>query len=247
MAIITIKQLLEAGVHFGHHTRRWNPKMAEYIFTERNGIYIIDLQKTVKKFEEAYMFVRDLSAEGGSLLFVGTKKQAADAIKEEATRCGQYYVNVRWPGGMLTNFKTIKKSIARLKSLEKMKEDGTFDLLPKKEVAKLIKEMTDLEKNLGGIKSMDRLPSAVFIVDPRKEHIAVLEAKKLGIPVVAIVDTNCDPDDADYIIPGNDDAIRAIKLISSVLADAMIEGKQGEQFEEGSEAAAEEKAETENA
>ncbi|MCQ2425310.1 MAG: 30S ribosomal protein S2 [Lachnospiraceae bacterium] len=246
MAIITIKQLLEAGVHFGHQTRKWNPKMAEYIFTERNGIYIIDLQKTVKKFEEAYMFVRDLSAEGGSLLFVGTKKQAADAIKEEATRCGQYYVNVRWPGGMLTNFKTIKKSIARLKSLEKMKEDGTFDLLPKKEVAKLIKEMEDLEKNLGGIKSMDRLPSAVFIVDPRKEHIAVLEAKKLGIPVVAIVDTNCDPDDADYVIPGNDDAIRAIKLISSVLADAMIEGKQGEQFEEGSEAAAD-KAEEENA
>ena len=246
MSVLSIKQLLEAGVHFGHHTRRWNPKMAEYIFTERNGIYIIDLQKTVKKFDEAYMAVRELSANGGSMLFIGTKKQAADAIKEEATRCGQYYVNVRWPGGMLTNFKTIKKSIARLKSLEKMKEDGTFDLLPKKEVAKLIKEMEDLEKNLGGIKSMDRLPSAVFIVDPRKEHIAVLEAKKLGIPVVAIVDTNCDPDDADYVIPGNDDAIRAIKLISSVLADAMIEGKQGEQFEEGSEAAAD-KAEEENA
>ena len=238
MSVITIKQLLEAGVHFGHHTRRWNPKMAEYIFTERNGIYIIDLQKTVKKFDEAYMFVRDLSAENGTMLFVGTKKQAADAIKEEAERCGMYYVNERWPGGMLTNYKTIKKSIARLNNLEKMKEDGTFDLLPKKEVAKLIKEMTDLEKNYGGIKSMDTLPSAVFIVDPRKEHNAVLEAKKLGIPVVAIVDTNCDPDDADYIIPGNDDAIRAIKLISSVIADAIIEGKQGEQ--NAPEAAAEE-------
>ena len=229
MAIVTIKQLLEAGVHFGHHTKRWNPKMAEYIFTERNGIYIIDLQKTVKKFEEAYLFVRQLSEAGGSLLFVGTKKQAADAIKEEATRAGQFYVNERWPGGMLTNFKTIKKSIARLNDLTKKKEDGTFDLLPKKEVAKLLKEMADLEKNYGGIKNMAKLPSAVFIVDPRKEHNAVLEAKKLGIPVVAIVDTNCNPDDADYIIPGNDDAIRAIKLISSVMADAMIEGKQGEQ------------------
>ena len=229
MSVITIKQLLEAGVHFGHHTRRWNPKMAEYIFTERNGIYIIDLQKTVKKFDEAYMFVRDLSAEHGTMLFVGTKKQAADAIKEEAERCGMYYVNERWPGGMLTNYKTIKKSIARLNNLEKMKEDGTFDLHPKKEVAKLIKEMGDLERNYGGIKTMNGLPSAVFIVDPKKEHNAVLEAKKLGIPVVAIVDTNCDPDDADYIIPGNDDAIRAIKLISSVIADAIIEGKQGEQ------------------
>ena len=235
MSVITIKQLLEAGVHFGHHTRRWNPKMAPYIFTERNGIYIIDLQKTVKKFEEAYMFVRDLSVEKGTLLFVGTKKQAADAIKEEAERCGQYYVNMRWPGGMLTNFKTIKKSIARLKSLEKMAEDGTFDLLPKKEVAALIKEKNDLEKSYGGIKTMETLPSAVFIVDPRKERNAVLEAKKLGIPVVAIVDTNCDPDDADYIIPGNDDAIRAIKLISSVLADAIIEGKQGEDAVEASE------------
>ena len=213
MSVVTIKQLLEAGVHFGHHTRRWNPKMAEYIFTERNGIYIIDLQKTVKKFDEAYMFVRDLAAEKGTVLFVGTKKQAADAIKEEAERCGMYYVNERWPGGMLTNFKTIKKSINRLLSLEKMQEDGTFDLLPKKEVASLIKEMNDLERNYGGIKTMDRLPDAVFIVDPRKEHIAVLEAKKLGIPVIAIVDTNCDPDDADYIFPGNDDAIRAIKLI----------------------------------
>ena len=238
MSVITIKQLLEAGVHFGHHTRRWNPKMAEYIFTERNGIYIIDLQKTVKKFEEAYMFVRDLSAENGTMLFIGTKKQAADAIKEEAERCGMYYVNERWPGGMLTNYKTIKKSIARLHNLEKMKEDGTFDLLPKKEVAKLIKEMGDLERNYGGIKNMPGLPSAVFIVDPKKEKNAVLEAKKLGIPVVAIVDTNCDPDDADYIIPGNDDAIRAIKLIASVLADAVIEGKQGEQNAPAAEEAA---------
>ena len=239
MSVITIKQLLEAGVHFGHHTRRWNPKMAEYIFTERNGIYIIDLQKTVKKFEEAYMFVRDLSAQGGNILFVGTKKQAADAIKEEAIRCGQYYVNVRWPGGMLTNFKTIKKSIAKLNSLEKMQEDGTFDLLTKKEAASKQKEIFDFEKSLGGIKTMEQLPDAIFIVDPRKEHIAVLEAKKLGIPVIAIVDTNCDPDDADYIIPGNDDAIRAIKLISSVIADAVIEGKQGEQLTEAPEAAAE--------
>ena len=228
MSVITIKQLLEAGVHFGHHTRRWNPKMQEYIFTERNGIYIIDLQKTVKKFEEAYAFVRELAANNGTILFVGTKKQAADAIKEEATRCGQYYVNMRWPGGMMTNFKTIKRSIARLNSLTKMQEDGTFDLLPKKEVAAKQKEIFDLEKSYGGIKTMETLPSAVFIVDPHKEHNAVLEAKKLGIPVIAIVDTNCNPDDADYIIPGNDDAIRAIKLISSVIADAVIEGKQGE-------------------
>ena len=229
MSVITIKQLLEAGVHFGHHTRRWNPKMAEYIFTERNGIYIIDLQKTVGKVDEAYMFVRELAANGGKLLFVGTKKQAADAVKEEAERCGMYYVNVRWLGGMLTNYKTIKNSINRLESLEAMKENGTFALLPKKEVAVLEKEMADLQKNLGGIKEMPGLPDAIFIVDPKKEHNAVLEAKKLGIPVVAIVDTNCDPDDADYIIPGNDDAIRAIKLISSVLADAVIEGNQGEQ------------------
>ena len=228
MSVITIKQLLEAGVHFGHHTRRWNPKMQEYIFTERNGIYIIDLQKTVKKFEEAYAFVRDLAAGNGTILFVGTKKQAADAIKEEATRCGMFYVNMRWPGGMMTNFKTIKKSIARLNALTKMQEDGTFDLLPKKEVAAKQKEIFDLEKSYGGIKTMETLPSAVFIVDPHKEHNAVLEAKKLGIPVIAIVDTNCNPDDADYIIPGNDDAIRAIKLISSVIADAVIEGKQGE-------------------
>ena len=234
MSVITIKQLLEAGVHFGHHTRRWNPKMQEYIFTERNGIYIIDLQKTVKKFDEAYMFVRDLSANGGKILFVGTKKQAADAIKEEATRCGMYYVNMRWPGGMMTNFKTIKRSIARLNSLNKMQEDGTFDLLPKKEVAGLMKERFDLEKNLGGIKDMATLPDAIFVVDPKKEHIAILEAKKLHIPVVAIVDTNCDPDDADYVIPGNDDAIRAIKLISSAIADAVIEGQQGEQNAEES-------------
>ena len=243
MSVISIKQLLEAGVHFGHHTRRWNPKMAEYIFTERNGIYIIDLQKTVKKFDEAYMFVRDLAANGGNLLFVGTKKQAADAIREEATRCGMYYVNVRWPGGMLTNYKTINKSIARLNNLLKMQEDGTFDLLPKKEVAARLKEISDLEKNLGGIKTMPGLPDAVFIVDPRKEKNAVLEAKKLGIPVVAIVDTNCDPDDADYIIPGNDDAIRAIRLISASLADAVIEGKQGEQIEEAAAEAAQAEAE----
>ena len=248
MSVVTIKQLLEAGVHFGHQTRRWCPKMAEYIFTERNGIYIIDLQKTVKKFDEAYMFVRDMAAEGGNILFVGTKKQAADAIREEALRCGQYYVNVRWPGGMLTNFKTIKKSIARLNALNKMQEDGTFDLLPKKEVASLMKEIHDLEKSYGGIKHMEGLPSAVFIVDPRKEKNAVAEAKKLGIPVVAIIDTNCDPDDADYIIPGNDDAIRAIKLISSVLADAVIEGKQGEQLETpAEETAAEEAPAEENA
>ena len=245
MSIVSIKQLLEAGVHFGHHTRRWNPKMAEYIFTERNGIYIIDLQKTIKKFEEAYMFARDIASDGGTILFVGTKKQAADAIREEAERCGMYYVNVRWLGGMLTNYKTIRMSINRLASLEKMQEAGTFDMLPKKEVASLQKEMANLERNLGGIKNMDRLPSAIFIVDPRKEHNAVLEAKKLGIPVIAIVDTNCDPDDADYVIPGNDDAIRAIRLISSVIANAVIEGHQGEQMNEAE--AVEEKAEAEAA
>ena len=244
MSIISIKQLLEAGVHFGHHTRRWNPKMQEYIFTERNGIYIIDLQKTVRKFDEAYNFVRELSENNGTVLFVGTKKQAAEAIKEEAARCGQYYVNVRWPGGMMTNFKTIKKSITRLNNLYKMQEDGTFDLLTKKEVAAKQKEIFDLEKSYGGIKTMDRLPDAVFIVDPKKERNAVLEAKKLGIPVIAIVDTNCDPDDADYVIPGNDDAIRAIKLISSVIADAIIEGRQGEQLApEATAEAAEETAE----
>ena len=229
MSVISIKQLLEAGVHFGHHTRRWNPKMQEFIFTERNGIYIIDLQKTVRKFDEAYNFVRELSENNGTLLFVGTKKQAADTMKEEAERCGLYYVNARWPGGMLTNFNTIRKSIKRLKDLEKMQADGTFDLLPKKEVAKKIKEMEDLEKSYGGIKEMETLPSAVFIVDTRKERNAVLEAKKLGIPVIAIVDTNCDPDDADYIIPGNDDAIRAIKLIGAALADAVIEAHGGVQ------------------
>ena len=230
MFVISIKQLLEAGVHFGHPTKKWNPKMAEYIFTMRNGIHIVDLQKTVKKFEEAYTFVKQVSEEGGNILFVGTKKQAADSIKEDAQKCGMYYVNVRWPGGMLTNFKTIRKSINRLKELEKMQEDGTFNLLPKKEAAQKMKEIEDLEKNYGGIKEMDTLPSAIFVVDTRKEHIAVTEAKKLGIPVVAIVDTNCDPDDADYIIPGNDDAIRAIKLIGSTLADAVIEGRGGEQL-----------------
>ena len=230
MSVITIKQLLEAGVHFGHHTRRWNPKMSEYIYTERNGLYIIHLAKTVDKIDEAYAYVKEVAASGKNILFVGTKKQAADAIKEEAERCGMYYVNVRWPGGMMTNFKTIKKSINRLNTLTKMSEDGTFDMLPKKEAAALNKEMVDLEKNYGGIKTMTELPAAVFIVDTKKEANAVKEAKKLGIPVIAIVDTNCDPDDADYIIPGNDDAIRAIKLISSVLADAVIEGKQGEQL-----------------
>ena len=240
---ITIKQLLEAGVHFGHPTKKWNPKMAEYIFTQRNGIHIVDLQKTVKKFEEAYNFVADLAQQNGTILFVGTKKQAAETVKEEAERCGMYYTNNRWPGGMLTNFQTIRKSIKRLKDLEKMQADGTFDLLPKKEVAKLVKEMGDLEKSYGGIKNMDRLPSCLFVVDTRKEHIAILEAKRLGIPVVAIVDTNCDPEDADYIIPGNDDAIRAIKLIAGALADAIIAAHGGateEVAEEASEAAAEE-------
>ena len=226
---ISIKQLLEAGVHFGHPTKKWDPKMAEYIFTTRNGIHIIDLQKTVKKFEEAYTYVRYLSEAGGTILFVGTKKQAAESIKDEALKCGMYYVNVRWPGGMLTNFKTIRKSIARLNELEKMKADGTFDMLPKKEAAKKQKEIDDLEKNYGGIKTMESLPDAMFVVDTRKERIAVLEAKKLGIPVIAILDTNCNPEDADYVIPGNDDAIRAIKLISGALADAVIEGRGGEQ------------------
>ena len=239
MSVITMKQLLEAGVHFGHHTRRWNPKMSEYIYTERNGLYIIHLAKTVDKIDEAYAYVKEVAASGKNILFVGTKKQAADAIKEEAERCGMYYVNVRWPGGMMTNFKTIKKSISRLNTLTKMSEDGTFDMLPKKEAAALNKEMIDLEKNYGGIKTMTELPAAVFIVDTKKEANAVKEAKKLGIPVIAIVDTNCDPDDADYIIPGNDDAIRAIKLISSVLADAVIEGKQGEQLAPETEEAAE--------
>ena len=230
MFVVSIKQLLEDGVHFGHPTKKWNPKMAEYIFTVRNGIHIIDLQKTVKYFDAAYTYVRNLSEEGGTILFIGTKKQAAETIKEAATKCGMYYVNERWPGGMLTNFQTIRKSINRLNELEKMQEDGTFNLLPKKEVARKMKEIDDLERNYGGIKTMEQLPSAVFVVDTRKEHIAVLEAKKLGIPVIAIVDTNCDPDDADYIIPGNDDAIRAIKLISDSLANAVIEGKGGEQL-----------------
>ena len=223
-----MKQLLEAGVHFGHQTRRWNPKMAPYIFTERNGIYIIDLQKTVGKLDEAYMFVRELSANGGDILFVGTKKQAMDSIKEEATRCEMPYVNARWLGGMLTNFNTIKRRIKRLDQLKKMEENGTFDMLPKKEVIKLKLEREKLEKFMGGITGMKKQPAAMFIVDPRKERIAVLEAKKLHIPIVAIVDTNCDPDEIDYVIPGNDDAIRAVKLIAGAMADAVIEGKQGE-------------------
>ena len=232
MAVVSMKQLLEAGVHFGHQTRRWNPKMAEYIFTERNGIYIIDLQKSVKKLEEAYNFVRELSAEGKSVLFVGTKKQAQDsvkeeAIKEEAERTGMYYVNARWLGGMLTNFATIRRRIARLKQLRAMQEDGTFDLLPKKEVIKLNLEIEKLEKFMGGIKDMTEMPGALFIVDPRKERIAVSEAKKLNIPIVAIVDTNCDPDEIDYVIPGNDDAIRAVKLIAGAMANAVIEGREG--------------------
>ena len=231
MAVISMKQLLEAGVHFGHQTRRWNPKMATYIFTERNGIYIIDLQKTVKKLEEAYFFVRDIAAAGESILFVGTKKQAQDAIKEEAERCGQFYVNARWLGGMLTNFKTMRTRIARLNQLQKMQADGTFDLLPKKEVIKLQLEIEKLEKFMGGISKMKKQPAAMFIVDPRKEKIAVLEAHKLGIPIIAIVDTNCDPDEVDYVIPGNDDAIRAVRLISAAMADAVIEGRQGEQGE----------------
>ena len=229
MAVISMKQLLEAGVHFGHQTRRWNPKMARYIFTERNGIYIIDLQKTSKCLDEAYDFVRNLSQEGGELLFVGTKKQAGESIKEEAIRAGAHYVNARWLGGMLTNFKTIKTRINRLAQLRKMEEDGTFDLLPKKEVVKLKLEIEKLEKYLGGIKEMKRIPAAMFIVDPKKERIAVAEAKKLGMPIVAIVDTNCDPDEIDYVIPGNDDAIRAVKLIAGAMADAIIEGRQGEQ------------------
>ncbi len=237
MSVISMKQLLEAGVHFGHQTRRWNPKMAEYIFTERNGIYIIDLQKTVKKIEEAYAFVKDLAESGQEILFVGTKKQAQDSIKEEAERVGMYWVNARWLGGMLTNFKTIKKRIDRLEQLNKMEEDGTFDLLPKKEVLNLKAERDKLTKYLGGIKDMRKLPGALFVVDPRKEKIAIEEAKKLGIPVVAIVDTNCDPEDVDYVIPGNDDAIRAVKLIASTIANAVVEGNQGA---DGEAAAAEE-------
>lgn len=231
MAVISMKQLLEAGVHFGHQTRRWNPKMEKYIFTERNGIYIIDLQKTVKKFEEAYNFVRSLGEQGGSILFVGTKKQAQESVKDEAERSGMYFVNQRWLGGTLTNFQTIQKRIDRLHELERWQEDGTFDVLPKKEVIVLKKEMERLEKFLGGIKHMRQLPSALFIIDPRKERIAVAEAKKLGIPIVGIVDTNCDPDEIDYVIPANDDAIRAVKLLTARIADALIESKQGEQVE----------------
>jgi len=229
MAIISMKQLLEAGVHFGHQTRRWNPKMEKYIFTERNGIYIIDLQKTVKKVEEAYNFVRQLAADGGTILFVGTKKQAQDSVKEEAERCGMYYINHRWLGGTLTNFATIQKRIDRLHELERFEEDGTFDVLPKKEVILLRKEKERLEKFLGGIKNMKSLPSALFVIDPRKERIAVAEARKLGIPIVAIVDTNCDPDEIDYVIPGNDDAIRAVKLLTAKIADAVVEAHQGEE------------------
>ncbi|EAX48636.1 ribosomal protein S2 [Thermosinus carboxydivorans Nor1] len=230
MSVISMKQLLEAGVHFGHQTRRWNPKMAPYIFTERNGIYIIDLQKTVKKVEEAYNFIRDVAAQGQSILFVGTKKQAQEAVKEEATRCDMFYVNERWLGGMLTNFQTIQKRINRLRELEDMEEKGVFDVLPKKEVMALRHEMERLQKFLGGIKNMNKLPGALFIIDPRKERIAVAEARKLGIPIVAIVDTNCDPDEVDYVIPGNDDAIRAVKLLTSKMADAVLEGRQGEQL-----------------
>ena len=228
MAVVSMKQLLEAGVHFGHQTRRWNPKMAEYIYMERNGIYIIDLQKTVKKLEEAYDFVRELAANGQSILFVGTKKQAQEAVKEEAERVGMYYVNARWLGGMLTNFKTMRTRVDRLAQLKKMQEDGTFDMLPKKEVMKHLGEMEKLEKYLGGVKEMKKLPGALFVIDPRKEHNAIAEARKLNIPIVAIVDTNCDPDEVDYVIPGNDDAIRAIRLISATMANAVQEGRQGE-------------------
>ncbi len=236
--VVSMKALLEAGVHFGHQTRRWNPKMAPYIYTERNGIYIIDLQKTVKKLEEAYNFVRSISENGQSLLFVGTKKQAQEAIKDEALRCNMYYVNARWLGGMMTNYKTIQQRIKRLEQLHQMETDGTFNLLPKKEVAKLTLEIEKLEKFLGGIKGMAKLPGALFIVDPRKEKIAVAEAKKLCIPIVAIVDTNCDPDDVDYVIPGNDDAIRAVKLIAGTIANAVIEGRQGADAQAAEEAAA---------
>ncbi len=239
MSVLSMKQLLEAGVHFGHQTRRWNPKMARYIFTERNGIYIIDLQKTVKKLEEAYMFVRELSQNGEEVLFVGTKKQAGDSVREEAERAGAHYVNARWLGGMMTNFQTIKKRIARLEQLIKMRDEGTFDRLTKKEAAKLTLEIEKLEKFLGGIRGMQKLPGALFVVDPRKEKIAVAEAHKLGIPVVSIVDTNCDPDEVDYVIPGNDDAIRAVKLIAGAMADAIIEGRQGMQGAAEAEAEAE--------
>ena len=236
MSVISMKQLLEAGVHFGHQTRRWNPKMAEYIYTERNGIYIIDLQKSVGKVDEAYNAVKDIAAEGGKILFVGTKKQAQDSIKAEAERCGMYYVNERWLGGMLTNFETIQTRIKRLKAIEEMSEDGTFDVLPKKEVINLKKEWDKLEKNLGGIKEMKQIPDAIFVVDPKKERICIQEAHTLGIPLIGIADTNCDPEELDYVIPGNDDAIRAVKLIVSTMADAVIEANQGESMEETEEA-----------
>ncbi len=232
MAVISMKQLLEAGVHFGHQTRRWNPKMAPYIFTERNGIYIIDLQKTVRKIDDAYMFIRDIAMEGKSILFVGTKKQAQESIEQEAKRCNMFYVNNRWLGGMLTNFKTIRTRVDRLNRIDQMEQSGQFEVLPKKEVIKLMHEREKLEANLGGIREMKKLPGALFVVDPRKEHIAVTEARILGIPIVGIVDTNCDPDEIDYVIPGNDDAIRAVKLIAGRMADAVLEGKQGEQSAE---------------
>ncbi|TCS77381.1 30S ribosomal protein S2 [Pectinatus cerevisiiphilus] len=232
MAVISMKQLLEAGVHFGHQTRRWNPKMAKYIFTERNGIYIIDLQKTVRKVDEAYNFIRSVAEAGKSVLFVGTKKQAQESVREQAEKAGMYYVNERWLGGMMTNFGTIRKSINRLKELEAMEEDGTFEVLTKKEVQMLRREKDKLEKALGGIKEMDKLPGALFVIDPRKERIAVAEARKLDIPIVAIVDTNCDPDEIDYVIPGNDDAIRAVKLLTGCMADAVLEGRQGGEDDE---------------
>ncbi|GAB3067190.1 30S ribosomal protein S2 [Virgibacillus ainsalahensis] len=232
MAAISMKQLLEAGVHFGHQTRRWNPKMKKYIFTERNGIYIIDLQKTVKKVDEAYNYVKEIASNGGTILFVGTKKQAQESVRDEATRSGMFYINQRWLGGTLTNFQTIRKRINRLKSIEKMEEDGTFDVLPKKEVVDLLKEKDRLVKFLGGIKEMNKLPDALFVIDPRKERIAIAEAHKLNIPIIGIVDTNCDPDEIDYVIPANDDAIRAVKLLTSKMADAILEVKQGEETEE---------------
>ncbi|MBR3196829.1 MAG: 30S ribosomal protein S2 [Clostridia bacterium] len=237
MSVVSMKQLLEAGVHFGHQTRRWNPKMKPYIFTERNGIYIIDLQKTVRKIDEAYNFIRDVAAEGKSVLFVGTKKQAQESIMQEAKRCNMFFVNQRWLGGTMTNFKTIRTRIARLNEIDAMEDNGDFDVLPKKEVTKLVAEREKLEKNLGGIREMANLPGALFVVDPRKEHIAVQEARILGIPIVGIVDTNCDPDEIDYVIPGNDDAIRAVKLIAGKMADAVLEGRQGEQMEDDAEEA----------
>jgi len=247
MAVISMKQLLEAGVHFGHQTRRWNPKMKKYSFTERNGIYIIDLQKTVKKIEEAYEFVRQLGEDGGTILFVGTKKQAQESVRDEATRSGMYYVNQRWLGGTLTNFKTIRKRINRLKEIEKMEEDGTFDVLPKKETVDLLKDKNRLLKFLGGIKDMNRLPDAIFVIDPRKESIAIAEARKLNIPIIGIVDTNCDPDEIDYVIPANDDAIRAVKLLTSTVADAIIEGNQGTELDASEELEVENQEDTETA